>query len=38
MRSGLVHHTSRYMVVNVVEEHSGSIFICCQNLEAVCSY
>jgi hypothetical protein len=36
MQSGLGHRIVWYMVMNVLEEHSGSIFTGCQNMEAVC--
>jgi hypothetical protein len=35
MRSGLGHRVVCYMVVNVLEEHSGSVFTGSQKLEAV---
>ena len=36
MQSGLGHHVDQYVVMNVLEEHSGSIFTGHQQMEAVC--
>jgi hypothetical protein len=36
MQSGLGHHVVRYVVMNVLEEHSGSVFTGSQMMEAVC--
>jgi hypothetical protein len=36
MRCGLGHRVVWYMVMNVLEEHSGSVFACTLTMEAVC--
>jgi hypothetical protein len=36
MQSGLGHHAAWYMVLNVLEKHSGSVFTDGQKIEAVC--
>jgi hypothetical protein len=36
MRSGLGHHVLWYMAMNVLEEHSGSVFTGSMKMEAAC--
>jgi hypothetical protein len=36
MRSGLGHHAVWYMVMNVLEEHSGSVFTGSWKMDAGC--
>jgi hypothetical protein len=36
MRSGLGHHVDWYMGVNVLEEHSGSVFKGSWKMEVIC--
>jgi hypothetical protein len=36
MQSGLGHRVVSYMVMNVLEEQSGSVFTGCRKMEAVC--
>jgi hypothetical protein len=35
MQSGFGHRVVWYMVMNVLEEHSGPVFTCYQKMEAV---